>query len=55
MRLFINVTFCKEGCEFLSGIVSYLDNVTLYSAKLRNPTPTQVATKTTALDLGVVE
>ncbi len=28
-----------------------LDNVTLYSAKLRNPT--QVATMTTALDLGV--
>ena len=28
-----------------------LDNVTLYSAKLRNPTP--VATMTTALDLGV--
>ena len=21
MRLFINVTFCKEGCEFLPGIV----------------------------------
>ncbi len=28
-----------------------LDNVTLYSAKLRNPT--QVATMITALDLGV--
>ncbi len=28
-----------------------LDNVTLYGAKLRNPT--QVATMTTALDLGV--
>ncbi len=31
------------------GVV--LDNVTLYSAKLRNPT--QVATMTTALDLGI--
>ena len=32
-------------------LVYSLDNVTLYSAKLRNPT--QVATMKTALDLGV--
>ena len=32
-------------------ITTTLDNVTLYSAKLRNPT--QVATMTTTLDLGV--
>ncbi len=38
----------NRGCYYNYNI---LDNVTLYSAKLRNPT--QVATMTTALDLGV--
>jgi hypothetical protein len=32
--------------------LTLLDNVTSYSTKLRNPT--QVATMTTALDLGVI-
>ncbi len=32
-----------------------LDNVTLYSAKLRNPTQVAGATMATALDLGVFE
>ncbi len=42
----------KLRAQHTAGIaVAVLDNVTLYSAKLRNPT--QVATMTTALDLGV--
>ena len=37
--------------DYVGKSLVSLDNVTLYSAKLRNPT--QVATMTTALDLGV--
>jgi hypothetical protein len=40
------------ACDRIANYrVGYLDNVTVYSAKLRNPT--QVATMITALDLGV--
>jgi hypothetical protein len=48
---------CSRRTWFTSSAIrysrdrSYLDNVTLYSAKVRNPT--QVATMTAALDLGV--
>jgi hypothetical protein len=44
----------KAGFQYGIGLglrCPILQNVTLYSAKLRNPT--QVATMTTALDLGV--